>query len=208
MSKMKKFMEDVLTMPYFKNHAAESGAVHNTAKHENAVADKLRKHGYSFNREGGIRQNQRDAWLDGEDHSDIPDNSYISQPCGSNNSPDFIVKSEGRLYFLECKSVKGGTPMYNSGVPKAEYIYILCSEKHDQTTIYFGGDVLPVKEAQLIKEHIAVARKRDEEFNKEFGNDYGISYYTRPMIQHKGLNKDYFKHPMRKQLEQKVLNAV
>jgi len=208
MLKMKSLLKDVLTMPYFKNCAAQSGAVHNIANHENAVEDKLRKHGYVFFQEGGIEQSQRNAWLDGGDHSTIPDDCFISQPCGTHNSPDFIVKSQGKLYFIECKSVKGWTPMYNSGVPKDKYIYILCSEKYNETTIYFGGDVLPTKEEQLIQEHIAEARKRDEEFNKKFGNTYGISYYTRPMIQHKGPNKDYFKHSMRKQIEQKVLHAV
>ena len=210
MSKMRKFMEDVLTMPYFENCAAASGAVHNIANHENAVEDKLKKHGYSLLRKGEVKTKQREAWLNGTgDHSDIPDNNYISQPCGSNSSPDFIVKSEGKLYFLECKSVKdSGTPMYNSGIPKAKYIYIFCSKKYNQTTIYFGDDVLPSREDQLIKEHIAAARKRDKEFNERLGNTHGAAVYSRIMLQPKGSNKDYFKHPMREELEQKVLNAV
>ena len=121
------------------------------------------------------------------------------------------MKKAGKLYFIECKSAKGGTPMYNSGVPKAQYIYVFCSKKYDETTVYWGADVLPSREERLIQEHIAAARARDEEFNKVMkGNNYGISYYTRPMIQHKGTKeiKDYFLNPNRRKFEQRVLDGV
>ena len=95
--------------------------------------------------------------------------------------------------------------MYNSGVPKAEYIYVLCSEKYNETTIYMGGDVLPSKEEQMIQRHIAEARKRDEDINTQLKNNHGIEYYTRPMITHKGSNKNYFTHSKRSTLEANVL---
>ena len=55
MSKMKEILEDILTMPYYKNYAAASGAVHNIAKHEDAVEDKFVKHGLSFFKKGFVR---------------------------------------------------------------------------------------------------------------------------------------------------------
>ena len=89
--------------------------------------------------------------------------------------------------------------MYNSGVPKGKYIYILSSKKHDATTVYMGQDCLPPETRKIILDHIEEARKRDEALNevlKSQGvvNNYNISYYTRPMIQHTGIKEqtDYF----------------
>ena len=42
---MKKTIKDLRRMKYFKNYAASSGAVHNIAKHEDAVEDVLHSHG-------------------------------------------------------------------------------------------------------------------------------------------------------------------
>ena len=36
-------------MPYYKNHAAASGAVHNYSKHEDALAAKMIEFGYKEN---------------------------------------------------------------------------------------------------------------------------------------------------------------
>ena len=208
MSKMKEILEDILTMPYYKNYAAASGAVHNIAKHEDAVEDKFVKHGLSFFKKGGIKQNQRDAWLDGEDHSGIPDNSYISQPCGTHNSPDFILKIDGELHFIECKSAKEEKPMYNSGVPKEKYIYVFCSEKHNKTTLYFGGQVCPPEIYELIQTCIKEHRDLDKKHNKILKENKSLlTHYCRPMIQHVSSAR-YFSESIKNEREQGVLNAV
>ena len=218
---MKKVLKEILQMPYFQNYAATSGHVHNVAKHEDAVEDVLVSNGLTklypptVGLRGGKNKDSvpladRNGWLKGE-NDPLPDNCYIPQPCGTHNSPDFIVKKAGELYFLECKSVKGGTPMYNSGIPKDNYIYILTSERHNRTTVYLGGDILRRPEAQLFSEHIEEARERDKEFNAKLkANGHGLSYYTRPMIQHKGskVNKDYFVNTRRAELESNVLEFV
>ena len=113
---MREFLEDVLTMPHYENYAAESGKVHNTAKHEEAVEDKLVKH--------QLREISKEAYTSGEV-------GFVSQPNGKQNNPDFWVRTpEGKSYHLECKSVKGNTtaPMYNSAIPKPDMIYIFCCE--------------------------------------------------------------------------------
>ena len=43
---IKQIFEKMLLMPYYKNYAAESGAVHNINKHENAITDILINNGY------------------------------------------------------------------------------------------------------------------------------------------------------------------
>lgn len=208
---MRAIIEEILNMPYYGNLAATNGKVHNDAKHEDAVENVLRSHNLMpSDSHSSITKKCRDNWKSNHDLCDMREGTYISQPCGTHNSPDFIVKDfGGKVYFLECKSVKkSGTPMYNSGIPTAEYIYILTSKKHDETTVYLGEDVVNVKVEKALEKHIKEARRRDEELNKilsDLGNSHGISYYTRPMIQHKGSSKDYFTNPRRGLLEQRVL---
>jgi len=221
MKSIVKVMEEVLEMPYFRNYQATSGNVHNAANHETAVADVFENHGYKESKvlkkwckkkedwvsDKGVYH--RDKWLNGEKtdkYHELENCSYISQPCGTHQSPDFILKDEnGELFFIECKSAGDGTPMYNSGVPKSKYIYIFTSDKYDATTVYMGEDCLPKEVAQEIQDHIDEARRRDKEINKllescDVANNYNISYYTRPMLQHKGSykkGKDYFINELR-----------
>ena len=206
---IKKVMTDVLKMPYYKNYAAASGAVHNIAKHEDAVETVLLKYGFSKSKRKKVRLKERDEWLEEASSCDMKDNTYVLQPCGKQQSPDFIVKEHGKVFFLECKSVKGQTkaPMYNSGVPKGKYIYIFCAERYNQTTIYFGKDVLPPKDYDLMMKIIKLHREIDEKYNPEFTNDFGINHYTRPMIKHVG-GTDYFDNSRRERVEQGVLDAI
>ena len=216
---MFEVFKKILKTPYYRNYAAQSGAVHNVSKHEDAIEDCLLGCGFQEDRpvgsrknSGAISKNTRDNWIENPSLCDMPLGSYMAQPCGTHNSPDFIVKDvDGNVYFLECKSVKGGTPMYNSGIPKSEYVYILTSEKYNETTIFRGEDVLPSTSREMIEAHIAEARRRDkilEELLRSQGSSHGIVYYTRPMIQHKGgksMGNDYFVNDKRSVLENKVL---
>tara|TARA_X000001388_G_scaffold63187_1_gene49079 strand:+ start:774 stop:1460 length:687 start_codon:yes stop_codon:yes gene_type:complete len=217
MSSILKAMLEIKDMPYFRNHQAVSGKVHNDASHEEAVEKVLCRHNFT---EHNVKLKKstktRDSWLVGdydEQFFNMPNDTFISQPCGKNNSPDFIVKdNKGDLFFLECKSVKGGTPMYNSGIPKSDYIYILTSEKHNQTTVYLGQDCVDTEQEKLLKEHIEEHRRLDEEFNKtlEQKNIYGVTFYTRPMLQHKGgaSKTDYFINKKRIYNEENVIKFI
>jgi hypothetical protein len=205
---MKEILKDCLKMGYYKNYAATSGAVHNISKHEDAVEDILQNHNLS-KQERKVTVKERDSWMDDGATSDLPNNCYIAQPCGPNNSPDFIVKMDDELYFLECKSVSNKTksPMYNSGIPKPSYIYIFSAERYNTTTIFRGSDVVPEEDQKLFQECIAEHRRIDDRYNERFTNDYGIQHYTRPMLKHVG-GTDYFKHDHRKEIEQGVLDFV
>jgi len=209
MSKIRQFLEQVLQMPYYKNYAAASGKVHNIAKHEDATEDLLIQHGFTKHSKGGIPRKQRDDWLKDPYSCTIPDGTYVSQPTGKQDSPDFIVKENGRAYFIECKSVSKKTkaPMYNSGVPKSGYIYIFTAEKYNQTTIFDGSDVCPPNDYKLLQKLIEEHRKLDDKYNKLLRSSYNIQHYTRPMISHYG-GIDYFVHNNRKKNEQRVLKNV
>ena len=210
---MKNIIKDFLKMPYYRNYAACSGKVHNVANHENAVEDILINHGLSAV-ERKVAKAERDAWLAGG-ADDMEDNTYISQPCGTHDSPDFIIKESGKMYFVECKSVKkGGTPVYNSGLPKEKYIYVFSSKKYDETTVYLGRDVVEPGVFKVLKEmeqkikdlcHSATQQLREV---KE--NTHGLVIYARSMFGHYGIKDktDYFHNSRRRELEQNVLDFV
>ena len=103
---MRKILESILQMPYFRNYQAASGAVHNTSTHESAVEDVLCAFGFSevedHDTKGFIKT--RDLWINDPAACDMENGTYISQPCGPQNSPDFIVKADDKVYFMECKS--------------------------------------------------------------------------------------------------------
>jgi hypothetical protein len=210
---VKKIIEEILKMPYYQNYAARSGKVHNVANHEGAVEDILDQHTLTKVKRK-VKKIERDAWLAGE-ADDITEGTYICQPCGTHNSPDFIVKTGGRLYFIECKSVTTeGTPVYNSGLPKKDYIYVFSSKKYDETTVYLGKDVAGDTVAMILEQANQEIKARCNEVTQQLRevreNTHGLGIYARPMYQHYGSStkKDYFTHSRRRELEQNVLDFV
>ena len=218
---MREFIKEVLTMPYYKNYSAESGAVHNISKHEEAVEDLLLKHGYvpanlpTRGKSSPISIEDRDAAkLDPSNVLlGIPNNSYVSQPCGTHASPDFIVNSNGRLYFYECKSSKQTHPTYNGGCPDPHYVYIFSSEKTDETTVFMGSDIVTLEQRGIIeqinKEIQSILDRENARLVEADCLNRGIDYYNRAMYCQKGKGKkDYFQHENRFQCEEGVLSHV
>ena len=203
-------LKQIQKMPYYQNYAAASGAVHNVAKHEDAVEDIFVQNNFQ-KVERSIPKEQRNEWLKDNSLCDLEDGTFVSQPCGTHESPDFILKSSGKVFFIECKSAKTRRyPTYNSGVPKKEYLYVFSNKKLNETCIFMGGDVLDEEHVDMINEHIAEARRRDEVFNRKMNSSHGVSYYTRPMIIHKGGNSvyDYFANPLRESIEENILENI
>ena len=201
---MRAIIEDILTLPYYKNYAAASGAVHNVAKHEDAVEGVLIKHGLPK-----ITRDEYEAGAVG----------FVDQPNGTHNAPDFWVReAPGQHHDLECKSVKGksnAAPMFNSGIPKPDMIYVFCCERYDETTVFFGRDIMDTHIKSMMEEHIAKRREEDAAFNLMLRENRAVTeapieWYTRPMMVHKGgddAGADYFKNTHRHTREQNVLNS-
>lgn len=222
--RLRSLFEDLLAMPYYKNCAAASGAVHNIASHEQAVEILLQRHSFSKWTPGTTKPNSETIWkwlnityenmgkeTPGLNNNTMPDYSYLSQPCGTHDSPDFIIKTTGNIVIgIECKSADGYSPMYNSGGIKQNLIYLFCSNKSNATTMFCGKDVCTVDQQRLINELIEKQRILEGEYNGKLKqidiHQRGISYYTRPMIQQSGGNKytNYFTHPEREQCEENV----
>lgn len=203
-------------MKYFKNEAARSGSVHNCARHEDAISKQLEINGFTrCNISVKSNSNLRKWETEPELLNYIPNNVFIEQPFGTHDNPDFLIKINNKLFIaIEAKSCKGQSPVFNSCIPKSNYIYIFCSEKYDKTTMFLGSSILSEIQRQMIEKHIEEARKKDEELNKKLLEldvlSRGISYYTRPMIQQSGSKEktNYFTHESRIKTEEEVLDYL
>ena len=177
----------IKTMPYYRNHQAVSGAAHNFSNHEDALEDKFTSFGLQ-KVEIKLSRAEINAMIESDDATNkLPNGSFISQPCGKNNNPDFIIKpADGIILAVEAKSAEGYKPVYNSGGIHRNYIYVFCSKKANATTIYKGSDIRTEEQQTLIREHIQRQREEDEHLNLRLreldSNSRGVVYYTRPMI--------------------------
>lgn len=118
---------------------------------------------------------------------------YISQPTGNNNRPDFIIRDKQYQKGLECKSVIGLTPMYNSGYPSKNTIYAIATSRQieDPITILDGGQIVSDKLKKLIEDYTKESKERDAYWNERamsLGDDnpFGIGFYSRVQAQHRG----------------------
>jgi hypothetical protein len=188
---MLNFFKDVLNLGYLKGGYEDS-------PQESKIKELLGKHNYVEVPKGStLRYGQ-----------------FIYQPNGNNNSPDFIVNDLGKVYSLECKSVKkGAKPVYNGGLPKVDYIYIFCSGKYDQTTIYYGKDIVPPEVRDIYERLLKKLNIVLDEFKQEFinceENNRGFGYFLRHMYIQAGKKQktDYFTHKDRNKCEENVFNT-
>jgi hypothetical protein len=203
MNKIKMFFESVLNMEYTGGSDI----------HQYAVEDLLSKTGFRKSLDVvSVSHKDRDIALNtGLLHS-LQNDEYISQPCGTQDSPDFILKYNDKLYFIECKSSKGTKPTYNGGLPKKQYIYIFTSEKYNATTIFKGEDILSDSKRSLLEqmrlEEIALVQRYQNDPSWE--DSRGFDFYPRAMYTQSGSwhKTDYFKHSDRKMCEQNVLDSL
>ena len=149
-----------------------------------------------------LSKKEKELWINDNELCDIENNSFLYQPCGTQNSPDFIIKQD-KLYFVECKSSKSCYPQYNSGGVNPNYIYVFTNIKHN-TTLYLGSDIVTDECTELIQTFTELLRIQCNEFNKKLDNKFGICYYNRPMIIHKGANCNYFEKERKELCEKNV----
>lgn len=198
-------------MCYFKNCAvADSEDFHK--KHEQALAAKMIECGY----EKYVPSNKLHKCDEENENflNDMPVGTFIEQPFGSQQAPDFFVKGPcSNRIALEAKSSKENYPQYNSGGIKLNYYYVFCSEKTNQSTIFQGCDIVTPEQDRMIAKYTEECRARDIEFNKKLSeidsHGRGVQWYTRPMITQKGGKEktDYFSHTNRECIEKRVLDS-
>jgi len=204
MNKVSKIMKDLLAMPYSKN-------MYGSASHEDAIEHVFISYGFTQN-PARISKNERDEALEGSDIAVLKNGEYLSQPCGENDSPDFILKYNNKLYFIEAKSSKTTSPTFNGGLPKEEYIYVFSSSKYNETTLFRGKDIVIDAKREMLNELVSELDEVVKKFQalSEWDNDpRGFNFYMRAMYTQSGKGKlNYFTHPDRFQFEQNVLEGV
>jgi hypothetical protein len=195
-SNLIRILEKAQKMGYFKNDAASGGKDYN--RHEDAFEDLVKSEGFVRSKTKKVSKAQKDKIVakNGKDEDKImKDGEYIPQPCGTHASPDFMIKVEGKIYFIECKSAKGKEPTYNSGVPCPICVYIFCSKKENKTTVYMGHNVAgkeTVKKIEEIDRKIqSLLEKENEELRKIRDNLGGLDYYDRKMLNHRKTGTPY-----------------
>lgn len=196
------FFNRVKTLRYSSGGYQES-------EHENLIETLLNESGFVLSSVTSVSKKERNEDI-------IPglnDGEYIPQPCGRNDSPDFIVRYGNKNYYIECKSTKGSAPTYNGGMPKKNYIYILTSQKYDETTFFYGCDVLRDDKRGLYEEllnELSGVLDKYRSMEEWKNDDRGFDFYIRSMYtQSGGAEKtDYFTHSNRVAFEQRVLESL
>jgi|MDSY01.1.fsa_nt_gb hypothetical protein len=206
---------EISKMGYYKNGAAESGNTHGFSKHEDAIKFVLEKHNlFCEKKHTSCTKKNIDHWINFPQDCPLQIGGFIEQPCGKQNSPDFLLRVDKNwVLSIEAKSSKEGFPMYNSGGIKNNYLYIFCSKKYNQTTFYWGRDIITQEQQDTFSEIYRLQKEIETLQNglleQQDINQRGWSYYTRRMINQSGgaSKTDYFTHRDRKMCEDSVLSS-
>ena len=195
--KLQNFLEEVLEQKHISN---------TKGLHEKNIQRLLRKHGFkktTIEKCGLSKKEIRRT----EVTKKIKSCSFVSQPCGSQSFPDFIVSDEtGRVFYLECKSSQGDKILWNSGKPKTAGIYIVSSGKYDAQTIVKGDSFWPEDEARLLSEAFQLMKEIQKEYAtklKKMGSK--LSPYCREMHQD---GQKVYAHPARQDRVKRVFDYV
>jgi len=135
------------------------------------------------------------------------DHTY--QPNGSQCFPDYEIPTRWGNIKLECKSSKDAKPMYNSGRPHADGLYVFTS-KGNGTTLFWGDDILTLDKRELYDRMLLEMKDVLLRYQSlpEWQDDRGFDFYLREMYYQKGKadKTNYFTHKDRQTCEQNVFN--
>lgn len=142
---------------------------------------------------------------------------YLHQPFGSQSYPDFIIMDTQILVCIESKFSKGKQekPVWNSGLPRANGLYIFGSYGKQDITFFRGCDVLSNQERQLLQKFFAEEMERAASFNEQHMSkqEFGFAAYARKAYEQKRVyNPDaiikFFNNDKRLILENSVLTYL
>ena len=131
--------------------------------------------------------------------------------------PDLKLKVERILdnkivLCLELKSSKGTKPVWNSGLPKANGLYVFGSYVKKDITFFRGCDILNDEDRKRLSEFFENAMKNAESFNQEYmsNQEFGFGVYARKMYQNQQTHNpeaiiNFFQNHRRYDLERQVL---
>jgi hypothetical protein len=222
--KLHTFITNALAMPYYGNDNAGSGTKFNS--HEDALIVELVKAGFAESTLGKssfpkLKKSTLHKAMKSSDPQQqisllVPGflpGHFLSQPCGSQNFPDFLVCDfSGKFVIIEAKSCNTTiTPSWNGGLPKKDSIYIFSTGKYNKTTVFLGQDVITQEQSDALEKVDKILKKLSKDDMTEIKTldvyNRGFDHYVRSKYyQSGGFDKvDYFKHKDRETCEQNVL---
>ena len=224
-TQLHKALASILAMPFYKNDHHSSAGV--TFKHDTAVALRLSLAGFQevnanvFSCAG--KTTVLREWAETSNSTELATSfssllpgTFVLQPGGSQCTPDCLLRDHNGKYIgLEFKSSETSTkPTWNDNTPKDEFIYVFCSKITDETTIFFGKDVITAEQnilkAQCYDELNSVIEKYKPLFVAADKNHRGFIPGWRPKTEQGGggAKTNYFTHVDRTKCEQAVLDYV
>jgi hypothetical protein len=154
------------------------------------------------------------------DFIDIPNErlkrSYIYQPYGSQQFPDYIVFTDKKVVPLEIKfsSKSQSKPIWNSNVPKANAFYIFGSYGLNDITFFCGDDIITEQHRKALYGFFEDIRKLQNEIREEMPlldeTNRGFTPYIRSAFDQrkhkKTVESSFFSHSDRKKVEDLAIN--
>jgi len=152
---------------------------------------------------------------------DTPNNlkrTFVYQPYGSQQFPDFIVFTDKKVVSLEVKfSTKSQSkPIWNSNVPRANAFYIFGSYGLKDLTFFCGDDVIVSKHREFLYGFFKDMRILQDKIRKDMPaldlTNRGFTPYIRAAFdqrKHKPtVETNFFIHSDREKVENKAIERA
>lgn len=118
----------------------------------------------------------------------IPEISYVKQPFGTQNTPDFLIliniNQTLTWICIECKSSNGWKSMWNCSLPLPRdfWIYIHLNKSEEEIFYTKGTDIITEDEYKALKNiHENIKKIIEKDMNDEKIKNKMFDYYPRPM---------------------------
>lgn len=143
--------------------------------------------------------------------------SYIHQPYGSQQFPDFLIFTDEKVIPLEIKFSKSQPkPVWNSNIPKANGFYVFGSYGIRDITFFEGSDVVTPEHRKALYGFFEEIKKIQDEVRETMpeldSTNRGFTPYIRAAFEQKNhkenVNTNFFTHPDREKTENLVISKT
>ena len=144
----------------------------------------------------------------------MPDNSFKLAPFGERSPVDLIIKMDGRVIALECKSTTGGIPEWNDNPPKEDFLYAF-NLKGFPPTFKMGKDIISYDDRKTLLTLAETTQRIGQVFSGSSTEDLTDIFAELKSLYETGYRTDdKFTFYVRKKFDQtdksfrKMMNAV
>ena len=137
--------------------------------------------------------------------------SYIYQPNGSQNFPDFLLTDFTLPINIECKTSEKGNIVWNSGIAHKDMILLYASahNKSNDITFFLGKQRMPLDDIR--NEFKQWIKNKRDVLKNTFKNEFSklsemYTLYLREMLNDKIHN--FLKNPKREEWENEVISFL